>query len=65
MTTLADTEMWRHNHRHCHHDGTFRSLDEARFVSNVHSGHGPACLQYLAAHAYSSLGSEDGLDYAD
>lgn len=63
MTTLADADQWRHTHRRCSGEGPFRSLEQARFVSNIHSGHGPACLQYLAAHAYS-LGSEDGTDYA-
>lgn len=62
MTTLADADQWRHTHRHCHHDGLFRSINEARFVSNVHSGHGPSCKQYLAAHAYSQ-GSGDVADH--
>jgi hypothetical protein len=62
VTTLADAEMWRHAHRLCHRDGTFRSLDEAEFVSNVHSGHGGTCLQYLSAHAFS-LGSGDVADH--
>ncbi|WP_454199618.1 hypothetical protein [Nocardia sp. Marseille-Q1738] len=62
--TQADADQWRHFHRNCHHDGIFRSIEQARFVANVHSGHGPTCLQYLSASAYSQ-GSGDGADYAD
>lgn len=64
MMTLADAEQWRHFHRHCHSEGTFRSLDHARFVANVHGGHGPTCLQYLSAAAYS-FGSGDGADHGE
>ncbi|WP_280364260.1 hypothetical protein [Nocardia abscessus] len=62
MTSLADAEMWRHTHRQCHHDGAFRSLKEARFVANVHGGHGPGCKQYLSAAAFST-GSGDVADH--
>ncbi|MEV6323090.1 hypothetical protein AB0M45_18110 [Nocardia sp. NPDC051787] len=62
MTTLADAEMWRHFHRHCHYDGAFRSFNEAEFVVNVHGGHGPSCLQYLSASAYI-CGSGDVADH--
>lgn len=64
MTTLADAEQWRHFHRNCRQDGTFRSLDQAQFVTNVHGGHGPSCLQYLAATAYI-MGSSDGADHGE
>ncbi|MGO4649993.1 hypothetical protein AB4305_34525, partial [Nocardia sp. 2YAB30] len=62
--TLADAEMWRHFHRNCWHDGAFRSLEQAQFVTNVHSGHGPTCLQYLSASAYI-FGSGDGADHGE
>jgi hypothetical protein len=62
--TLADAEMWRHLHRKCWQDSEFRSLDQAQFVINVHGGHGPSCLQWLAASAYS-FGSGDGADHGE
>lgn len=62
IATLADAEQWRHFHRHCYTEGAFRSLTEAQFVLNSHSGHGPLCLQYLSASAYS-FGSGDGSDH--
>ncbi|MGV9540952.1 hypothetical protein ACWDSF_06465 [Nocardia beijingensis] len=57
-------DLWRSAHRDCATESPFGSIREARLVLSDHSGHGGACHQYLAAHAYS-LGSEDGLDYAD
>ncbi|MGO4614129.1 hypothetical protein AB4305_17175 [Nocardia sp. 2YAB30] len=54
--TLADAEQWRHFHSKCWQDGFFRSFDHARFVLDIHSGHGPSCLQYLSASAYISHG---------
>ncbi|MEU4342301.1 hypothetical protein AB0H00_13695 [Nocardia sp. NPDC023852] len=62
--TLADAEMWRHFHRKCWQDGAFRSLEQAQFVADVHSGHGTSCLQYLSAAAYI-IGSGDGDDHAE
>ncbi|WP_406269703.1 hypothetical protein OH799_27180 [Nocardia sp. NBC_00881] len=64
MITLADAEQWRHFHRNCFAEGAFRSLDQAQFVLNVHSGHGPDSLQYLAAAAYI-FGSGDGADHGE
>ncbi|MBF6075540.1 hypothetical protein ACWEPH_13525 [Nocardia beijingensis] len=57
--SLADAEQWRRMHRNCAMDGSFRSLEQARFVANVHYGHGPGCKQYLSAAAYSFGLSED------
>ncbi|MBF6296163.1 hypothetical protein IU459_01235 [Nocardia amamiensis] len=51
--SLADADQWRMAHRNCAMDGSFRSLEQARFVANIHSGHGPSCKQYLSATAYS------------
>lgn len=62
--TLADAEQWRHFHRSCFAEVGFRSLEQARFVANIHSGHGPTCLQYLAAAAYS-FGAGDGADHGE
>ncbi|WP_327110646.1 hypothetical protein OHB12_23010 [Nocardia sp. NBC_01730] len=62
--TLADAEQWRHFHRNCYAEGAFRSPEQARFVLNVHSGHGETCLQYLSASAYS-FGSGDGADHGE
>jgi hypothetical protein len=62
VTTLADAEQWRHTHRRCADEGPYRSLEQARFVAAIHSGHGGTCHQYLAAHAYS-LGSGDVADH--
>ncbi|UGT69871.1 hypothetical protein LTT66_06750 [Nocardia gipuzkoensis] len=59
--TSADVEQWRYFHRNCFVEGAFRSLDQARFVLNTHSGHGPSCLQYLAASAYSSGLADEAL----
>jgi hypothetical protein len=56
-------DLWRSQHRDCENDGPFGSISEARLVLSDHGGHGGACRQYLAAHAFS-LGSEDGTDYA-
>ncbi len=51
--SFADADHWRMTHRDCAIDGSFRSLEQARFVANIHSGHGPGCKQYLSAAAYS------------
>ncbi|MEU7766749.1 hypothetical protein AB0B25_16695 [Nocardia sp. NPDC049190] len=64
MTTLADTEQWRYFHRKCYTEPTFRSLDQAQFVADLHADHGPDCLQYLSASAYIS-GSGDGADHGE
>ncbi|MGO4615325.1 hypothetical protein AB4305_12725 [Nocardia sp. 2YAB30] len=64
MTTLADAEQWRHFHRSCYAETPIRSLDQARFVTNVHAGHGHTCLQYFAATAYI-MGSGDGAEHAE
>ncbi|MGO4613767.1 hypothetical protein AB4305_05555 [Nocardia sp. 2YAB30] len=64
VTTLADAEQWHHFHRNCYADGEFRTLAQAQFVVNVHSGHGPSCLQYLSATAYI-LGTGDGGDHGE
>jgi hypothetical protein len=54
-------ERWRVQHLHCLDESAPSSLDEARYVLASHSGHGPTCLQYLAADAYSH-GAGDGDD---
>ncbi|MGO4649193.1 hypothetical protein AB4305_30260 [Nocardia sp. 2YAB30] len=64
VTTLADAEQWRHFHRNCYADPTFRSLEQAQFVINIHAGHGHMCVQYVGAMAYI-MGSGDGADHGE
>ncbi|AHH20746.1 hypothetical protein NONO_c59700 [Nocardia nova SH22a] len=45
----AQIDIWRERHRFCGDTPSDMSLDEARFILNEHSGHGPACSQFLAA----------------
>jgi hypothetical protein len=59
--TFADTELWRHLHRNCWQGGTFRGLEQARFVRNVNSGHGPNCTQYPSARDYISRTPDMGV----
>lgn len=48
--TIAQAQIWDNLHRFCTDDpGEIKSLDEARYILTRHSGHGPECLQYLAA----------------
>lgn len=54
-------ELWRVKHLHCRDESAPSSIAEARYILSTHSGHGPACLQYLAADAYSH-GAGDGDD---
>lgn len=64
MTPLGDAEMWRHLHRNHLSKREFRSVDQARLISNIQSGHGPTCLRYLSASAYI-CGSVDGADHGE
>ncbi|MFG1794104.1 hypothetical protein [Nocardia sp. NPDC049149] len=56
--TVFKRERWRVQHLHCRDESAPGSLDEAHYVLSTHAGHGPACLQYLAAAAYASEGDE-------
>ncbi|WP_043673534.1 hypothetical protein [Nocardia vulneris] len=51
--TIASRQRWDLQHRFCGDESAPASLDEARYVMTTHAAHGPACLQYLAAEAYS------------
>ncbi|MFF7938793.1 hypothetical protein ACFZC5_03710 [Nocardia gamkensis] len=64
MTTLGDAEMWRHLHRNYLSEKEFRSVDQSGFISNIQSGRGPMCLQYLSASA-DICGSGDGADHGE
>ena len=55
--TRADTEQWRHTHGKCvpaSKSVRFQSIDHARFVLNIHHGHGPGCQQFFAALSHLS-----------
>lgn len=54
-------ELWSSRHQFCSDETAPASLTEARFVMTTHAGHGPRCLQYWAAVAYSG-GAGDGED---
>jgi hypothetical protein len=63
-TYLAQVDLWRIQHRDCTADVPPTSLEQARFVLGDHAGHGPRCLQCLAAAAYI-FGSGDGADHGE
>ncbi|WP_327110027.1 hypothetical protein OHB12_19525 [Nocardia sp. NBC_01730] len=44
---------WRTMHADCAAETPPTSLEEARFVLDLHASDGPRCLQYLVAAAYS------------
>lgn len=47
-------------HRDCASDpAMFAGPAAADAVLRLHAGHGPECLQFLAAHAYVSEGIDD------
>ncbi|NKY27983.1 hypothetical protein [Nocardia gamkensis] len=64
MTISSADADRRMMHRKCAKDSSFRSFEQALFVANVHSGHGPGCKQYSSASAYS-LGSAENQPWAD
>lgn len=59
MTAPALVAEWQHRHSDCSTDTRPTSYDSARFVLTAHAGHGPRCLQTLAAGAYLSAGNAD------
>jgi len=46
-------------HSNCHADTPPNTYDAARYIATTHAGHGPRCLQALAAGAYLSAGNSD------
>lgn len=48
--TTIQTDLWRDRHRFCTDiPDPIDDLDEARFVLDQHTGHGPGCPRYLTA----------------
>lgn len=50
---------WQSRHSDCSTDTAPTSHASARYVLTSHAGHGPTCLQTLAAGAYLSEGNSD------
>lgn len=51
---FGQVDLWRERHRFCSDAPSAMSPDEARFVLDEHSEHGPSCQQYLGALNRSS-----------
>lgn len=59
-TRRSDREVILAAHADCTTDpGTFADSDVATLVYRAHAGHGPRCLQGLAADAYISEALDD------
>ncbi|WP_157227515.1 hypothetical protein [Nocardia asiatica] len=60
MTTDFDVDLCLHMHSDCNADpGGFANLHVAQLVHRHHAGHGPRCLQGLAAGSYISEAADD------
>lgn len=49
---IRSRERWALQHQFCADEPRISSIDQARYVLAVHAGHGPTCMQTLAAGAY-------------
>lgn len=56
---IYSRQQWHRQHLHCADEVEPRSIEEARYVITSHATHGPACLQYLVASAFSSGAGDD------